>query len=139
MVVNDMVALDMSELTGGSPWWANGQLQSIEMNSGYGYGYLSLVRSFQSGISIGVQNFSLYGDGAIRLFSGMKANPPVIAFAICFSGIKHVSHTKPRFPLGDGFSYIEFPGYEPNLFMDVNSNTPIQALAVLAWLVSEVQ
>ena len=32
--------------------------------------------------------------------------------------------------MGDGLSYIEFPGYEPNIFMDVKSNTPIQAFAV---------
>ena len=77
--MNDMVSIDMQEIVDGSSFWANGQLQSVRVNPSYGYGYLSEVVSFQSGISIVIQDFSLYGDGKIRL-SREKPSPPVIAF-----------------------------------------------------------
>lgn len=125
-----MISFDMPELTGGASWWADGQVQSIKVNSGYGSGYLSHVSSFQSGISIVIQNFSLYGEGKIRLFSGEKVNPPVITFPVCFSGVRDICFAKARVSLGGKFSYIEIPGCRTNISMDVNSNTPVRSLAV---------
>lgn len=127
-----MVSIDMPELADSSSLLADGQLksQSIEVNPGYGSGSLYEVLLLQSGISIVVQNFSLYGNGEIRLFTREKANPPLVCFPICLSGFGHISFTKPKIFLGDGFSYPELPGYEPSLFMEVKSNTPIQSFAV---------
>ena len=124
-----MVSIDMQELVDDASFWANGQLQSVGLNSGYGSGYLSEVKSFQSGISLVLQDFSLYGEGEIRL-SREKAGPPVIAFFNCFSGVRHIAYAKPRVFVGGELSSIEFPGYEPALFMEVKRNTPIRTLVV---------
>lgn len=124
-----MVSLGMSELTNGSSYWDNGHLQSIEVNPDYGSGYLSEVRSFKSGISILVQNFSLYGDVNIRV-SQEKKTPPLIAFFAGFSGIRQIFYTKPRVPLGGRFSNIESSEYITPLFMEMDSNTPVQSLIV---------
>lgn len=132
MVPIDMPKLADSKLADSSSLLADGQLksQSIEVNPSYGSGRLYEVLLLQSGISIVIQNFSLYGSGEIRLFTREKVNPPLICFPICLSGFGHISYTKPKVSLGDGFSYPEFPGYEPSLFMEVKSNTPIQSFAV---------
>lgn len=61
VVVNSMVSIDMQEIADGSSCWANGQLQSVGVNPSYGSGYLSEVISFQSGISIVIQDFFIYG------------------------------------------------------------------------------
>jgi AraC-like DNA-binding protein len=127
--MNDMVSIDIQEIADGSFLRANGQLQSVGVNPNYGSGYLSKIVSFQNGISIVIGNFSLYGDGEIRVFPE-KENPPVIEFFTFFSGVGHISYAKPRVHLGDGFSNIEFPGYMPGLSMEVKRNTPIQAFAV---------
>ncbi|UZJ40694.1 AraC family transcriptional regulator [Prosthecochloris sp. SCSIO W1101] len=74
-----------------------------------------------------LQDFSLYGEGEIRLSRG-KAGPPVIGFFNCFSGVKAVSYARPRVFVGGELSNIELPEYEPALFMKVKSNTPIQTL-----------
>lgn len=124
-----MVSIDFQELADSSSFWVNGQVQPVGLISGYGSGYLSEVKSLQSGISLVIQNFSLYGDGEIRLTS-MEGTPPLIAFFNAFSGVKHIYHTKPRVPLGGGISNIEFPEYVPPVSMDVKSNTPIQAFIV---------
>lgn len=125
-----MVTIDMRELAGGSPYWANGQLRSVGVNPCYGQGCLSKVKSFQSGISIVMQDFHLYGDGKIRLSRGDTSPPPVIGFLNCFSGVGHISHARPRFFVGSGFSSIEFAEYELSLSMEVACNTPVQTLAV---------
>jgi AraC-like DNA-binding protein len=132
--MNDMVSIDMQEIADGSSCWANGQLQSVRVNPNPGSGYLSEVKSFQSGISLVIQDFSLYGDGEIRL-TREEACPPVIGFSTIFSGVRHVSYAKPRVPLGNGCSNIEFTGYESALSMEVKSNAPIQILIVCMDLV----
>ncbi len=124
-----MVSIDMQELVDGASVWANGQLQSVGLNPGYGSGYLSEVISFQSGLSLVLSDFSLYGEGEIRL-SREKEFPPVIVFFNCFSGVRHISYAKPRGFVGGGLSNIEFPGSEPPLFMEATSNTPIRTLVV---------
>lgn len=124
-----MVSIDMQELVDDASFGANGQLQSVGLHPSYGSGYLSEVKSFQSGISLVLQDFSLYGEGDIRL-SREKAGPPVIAFFNCFSGVRHIAYAKPRVFVGGELSSIEFPGYEPALFMEVKRNTPIQTLVV---------
>lgn len=124
-----MVSLAMQEIAESSSFWVNGQVQPVGLISGYGSGYLSEVRSLQSGISLVIQNFSLYGDGEIRLTS-IEGTPPLIAFFNAFSGIERISHAKLRVPLGDGVSNIEFPEYVPPVSMDVKSNTPIQAFVI---------
>ena len=121
--------MDLQEIAQGASFWADGQFQPIEVSPRYGSGRLSEVKSFQSGISIVIQNFSLYGDGKIRI-SGEKTAPPDIGFFTCFSGVSHISYDKPRIPLGIGFSNIEFDGYRPSLFVEVKSNTPIRILTV---------
>ena len=128
-VVSSMVSIDMQELVDDASFEANGQLQSVGLHPGYGSGYLSEVKSFQSGLSLVLQDFSLYGEGEIRL-SREKAGPPVIAFFNCFSGVRHIAYTRPRVFVGGGLSSIEFPGYEPALFMEVQRNTPIRTLVV---------
>ena len=129
VVVSNMVSIDMQELVDDASFEANGQLQSVGLHPGYGFGYLSEVKSFQSGLSLVLQDFSLYGEGEIRL-SREKAGPPVIAFFNCFSGIRHIAYARPRVFVGGGLSSIEFPGYEPALFMEVQRNTPIRTLVV---------
>ncbi len=128
-MVSSMVSIDMQELVDDASFWANGQLQSVGLHPGYGSGYLSEVKSFQRGISLVLQNFSLYGEGEIRL-SREKAGPPVIAFFDCFSGVRRIAYAKPRVFVGRGLSNIELPGYEPVLFMEVQSNTPVRTLIV---------
>ena len=124
-----MVSIDMPDLADGSFLGVNGQLQSVGVNPGYGTGCLSRAVSFRSGISIIIQNFFLYGKERIRLWSKMD-NPAFIEFFIGLSGVGRIHYAKPRVSLGDGFSNIAFPGYKPGLFMEVKSNTPIQAFSV---------
>ena len=124
-----MVSIDMQKLVDDASFKADGQLQSVGLHPGYGSGYLSEVKSFQSGISLVLQDFSLYGEGEIRL-SRERESPPVIAFFNCFSGVRHIAYAKPRVFVGGGLSNIEFPGYEPALFMEVQRNTPIRTLIV---------
>ncbi len=124
-----MVSIDMQELVDDASFEANGQLRSVGLHPGYGSGCLSEVKPFQSGISLVLQDFSLYGEGEIRL-SREKEGPPVIAFFNCFSGVRHIAYAKPRVFVGGGLSNIEFPGYEPALFMEVQRNTPVRTLIV---------
>jgi AraC-like DNA-binding protein len=51
-------------------------------------------------------------------------------FFISLSGVEQIYYTKPRIPLGDGFSNIAFPGYKPGLSMEIKRNTPIQVFSV---------
>jgi AraC-like DNA-binding protein len=123
-----MTCIDMRELVDGSSW-DSGQLQSVGMNPRYGSGYLSEAKSFRNGISVVIQDFSLHGEGEVRL-SREEAGPPVIAFFTSLSGIGHISCEKPRVPLGHGFSNIYLPEHTSVQFMKVNRNTPIRALIV---------
>lgn len=124
-----MVSIDMQEITNGSSFWADGQLRSVGVNPGYGSGCLTRVKPLQNGVSIVIQDFSLYGDGEIRL-SRDREDLPFIGFFNCFSGIGHISYTRPRIPLGSGFSNIEFGGHRPGLDMAVERNTPVRTLTV---------
>lgn len=125
-----MVSLDIEDIAGDFSGGADEKIQSVAVNPGYGSGYLSKVVSFQSGISIVIQNFSLYGEGKLRLFSEKK-EPPFIGFANFFSGVEHISYTEDRVSLGEGFSFIiDFPECESALCMEVNGNTQIQAFTV---------
>ena len=124
-----MVSMDMQEIADGSSCWENGQLKSVRVNAGYGSGCLSRVRSLQSGISAVIQDFSLYGDGKIRL-TRETAELPFIGFGSFFSGVEHISYTKPRIPLGIGFSNIVFAEYEPALYMEIKANTPVRVFIV---------
>ena len=131
LTVNDMVSSDMQEIADGASCWDNGQFHSVGVNPDWGSGYLSRVKSFPSGISMVIQDFSLNGDGEIRLFRDRyEANLPFIGFFTCLSGVGHISYSRPRVSLGNGFSNIEFSGYESALFMDVKANTPIRTLIV---------
>jgi AraC-like DNA-binding protein len=105
------------------------QVQSIEVSPSYGSGYLTRFVSFQSGISVIIQNFSLHGAGKIRLFP-TKQVPPLIGFFTDLSGIDHIPYARPRIPLGAGFSSINLPEYESVLFVDVNANSPVQTFSV---------
>ena len=125
-----MVTVDTHKLAEGSSFYADGQLQSVTVNPRYGSGYLSQVRSLTSGISVVIQNFSLHGEGAFRLPRDQESCPPVIAFFTCYSGVGQISYDRPRIPLGNGFSNINFPEYTAALSMDVKGNTPIQTLIV---------
>ena len=127
--MNGMQSIDMQEIADGSSCWENGELQSVRVNPSCGSGCLSKVIPLQSGISIVIQDFSLYGDGKVRIFRG-ESHPSVISFFTCFSGVRHISYPKPRVSIGEGLSNIEFAGYEPAIFMEVKSNTPIQTLTV---------
>ena len=131
VVVSSMVSIDMQELVDDASFWAksNEQPQSVGLHPGYGSGYLSEVISFQNGLSLVLQDFSLYGEGEIRL-SREKAGPPVIGFFNCFSGVRHIAYARPRSLMGGGLSNIEFPGSEPALSMEVKRNTPIRTLIV---------
>lgn len=126
---NTTFSIDAAELADGSFLGADGRLQSVGVKPGYGSGCLSRAVAFQSGISMVIQDFSLYGQGEIRLSSD-RGGPPVMEFFIGLSGIGQIHYAKPRTPLGDGFSNIAFPGYKPGLFMKVKRNTPIRVLSV---------
>jgi len=129
--MNNMNSMNIQEISGGSTYWANGEIQQVGVNQKYGSGYLSQVVTFHSGIFMVIQNFSLYGDRRIRISdeSG-KEFPPLISFFIGFSGIKNICYTKPRAALGDGLAHIEFPGYRPSLSVEVENNMPVKALTV---------
>lgn len=124
-----MVSMEMQQLTDGSLFWEDGCLHSVPLNPCYGTGYLSKVIYFQSGISLVIQDFSLYGDGEIRL-SRKKEDLPFISFFTCFSGIGHISYTEPRVQLGKGFTNIEYSDYKSATSMDVKGNTPVRTLTV---------
>ncbi len=123
-----MTSIDMREMIDGTSWDSS-KVQSVCMNPKYGAGYLSEVKPFKSGISMVIQDFSLYGEGETQL-SREETGPSVIAFFTCFSGIGHISYDKPRAALGHGFSNIYFPDYKAARFMQVRRNTPIQTLIV---------
>lgn len=122
-----MMSLDMREITGGFSCWTDGEFSSLAVSPEYGHGEMSRVVSFKRGLSIIIQDFVLYGDGEIRLIS---KTIPVIGFFTYFSGIRHITHTRPRMPLGHGSSYIELPGHNAALSMKVKSRTPIKMLSV---------
>ena len=122
------VSLDMRELVDGSAW-DSGQVQSVDMNPGYGAGHLSEVKSFQNGLSVVIQDFSLHGKGEIQL-TREDAGPLAIAFFTSFSGIDRIACEKTRVPLGYGFSNIYFPEYNVCRFMEVKRNTSIQTIMV---------
>ena len=126
-----MGCYDFQELVDNASFWAKSDVpyQSVRLNPDYGSGYLFKVISFQSGLSLGLSGFSLYGEGDIRI-SGERLYPNVIAFFNCFSGVRHVSYAKPRGFVGGGLSNIELPGFEPPLFMKVTRNTPIRIVEV---------
>lgn len=124
-----MVSMEMQQLADGSMCWEDGRLHSVRLNPSYGTGWLSKVTYFQSGISMVIQDFSLYGDGEIRLSRG-KDDLPFIGFFTCFSGVSQVSYPEPRVQLGKGFSNIEYSDYKSAASMDVKSNTPVRTLIV---------
>jgi len=124
-----MISMDVQTIVKGDFSQYDEQLQSIEVSPSYGSGYLSKLVSFQSGISVIIQDFSLHGAGKIRIFPS-KQMPPLIGFFTDLSGIDHVYYAKPRIPLGAGFSFIDFPEYESALFIDVNANASIQTFFV---------
>ena len=127
--MTSLVSLDMQQMSAGSSCWADGQLQSVGVKAEFGTGRLSTVRSFQSGISIVMQDFSLHGTGKIRLHSN-ESPPPLMAFFTSVSGVTNVSYSEPRVSLGDRFSNIELPEYQTGQFMDVKSNSPVKTLMV---------
>lgn len=127
--MTEMVSVDIQEIAGGAFYGTDGQLQAVGVNPRYGAGSLSEVRFFQSGIAIVIQDFSLYGDGKIRI-SVEETKAPGVAFFTCFSGVGHIGYKKPRVPLGNGCSIIEFSGYKPGRFMEVKGNTPVRAFSV---------
>ena len=129
VLMGNIISMDMQEIADGSPSWVDGRLRSMGLKPAYGSGCLSRVISLKSGISMVLQDFSIHGNGRIRL-SRDEANLPFIGFGSYFSGVMHISYAKPRIPLGHGFSNIEFTEYEPALFMEVKGNTPIQSLIV---------
>ncbi len=124
-----MVSLDMHDLSGGSPSWVNGQLQSIAVNPDYGKGFLSLATSLPSGIIVLIQDLSLYGSGDIKAYRS-KVKLPVIAFSSILSGVRQVYCHTSRVALGDGFSNIEFPGYNPSVGVRIQANTPVKTFSV---------
>ena len=124
-----MISIDVQTIIKGGLSQYDGQLQSFEVSSGYGSGYLNKLVSLQSGISVILQDFSLHGAGKIRLFPS-KQTPPLIGFSTDLSGIDHVSYATPRVPLGAGFSSIDLPEYKSILFVDVNANIPVQTFNV---------
>ena len=129
--MNNMTSMNVQEISGGSTYWANGEIQQVGVNQRYGSGYLSQAVTFHSGFFMVIQNFYLYGDRGIRVFAGTsKEIPPIIAFFISFSGIRNISYAKPRASLGDGFAHIEFPGYRPSLSAEVKNNMPVRTLTV---------
>jgi AraC-like DNA-binding protein len=87
------------------------------------------MRSFQSGISIFIQNFSLFGDGEILLTS-QEAEPSVIAFLTYFSGVGHISYATPDVCVEPRLTNIEVSEYKPIDSIEVASNTPIQLISV---------
>ncbi len=124
-----MISMDMQTIVKGDLSQYDGQLQPIEVNPDYGTGHLTRFVSFQSGISVVIQDFVLHGKGKIRLFP-IKKQPQLISFFNDLSGIDHFSYTRPRIPLGTGFSTINFPEYEPALYIDVRANIPVQTFFV---------
>lgn len=124
-----MVSVDVQKIVDGSFYWADGQFQSIGVNPSYGSGQFLMARPLQRGISILIQDFSLYGDGDIRL-TGKEAEPPLVAFFSCFSGVGQIYYAKPRVLVGGGISNIEYADYKPIRFMDVMSNTPIRTVCI---------
>ena len=124
-----MISMDMQTIVKGDVPQYDGQVQQIKVSPSYGSGYLTKFLSFQSGISVIIQDFFLHGAEKIRLFP-VKKQPPLIIFFTNLSGIDHFSYTRPRIPLGAGLSSINFPEYESVLFVDVNANIPVQTFFV---------
>ncbi len=125
-----MVSLDMKEVSGRNPYWVNGQLQSVAVNPLYGKGCLSSVISLPSGIMVLIQDFSLYGNGNIQLWSDSEAKIPLIAFSNILSGVCQLSRRASRVPLGDGISDVEFPGYNASIGARIKANTPVKIFSV---------
>ncbi len=124
-----MVSLDMRDISGNCPSWVDGQLQSVTVNPVYGKGLLSGTTSFQNGIIVLIQNLFLYGSGDIRVHRP-ENKLPVIAFSTVLSGVRQVYFHSPRTFLGDGFSNIEFPGYNPAVGVRLQANTPVKTFSV---------
>ncbi len=100
-----MLSLDMHDISGGSSYWENGQFQSVAVNPAYGKGFLSATTTLSNGITIFIQNFSLYGRKNIQLWSEEKM--PMIAFSSILSGVCELSYRTPRTAVGNGISHIE--------------------------------
>ncbi len=113
-----MVSLDMNDISGRSSYWMNGQLQSVAVNP-----------TLSNGITVFIQNFSLYGRKNIQVWSEEKM--PLIGFSTILSGVCQVFCHTPRSPLGDGVSYVQFPGYKPPVGARIQANTPVTVLAEL--------
>ena len=124
-----MVSFDAMELIGGTDSWDTSQLKTLSVNPNFGSGYLSEVKVLNSGVSMVLQDFTLHGDGNIRL-TKTDSSPSLVGFSTCLSGINQITYAKPRVHLGQGPSFIEIEAYQPALFMDVKSNTPIKVLLV---------
>lgn len=124
-----MVSLSFSELANGDAYNKDGRLQSVRANPKHYSGYLFEVIHLNRGLSVVTQDFSLYGEGAVRLVSS-DDSPPYIAFFTSLSGVRHASYRKPRAFMGDGCANIECSGYETSRYMEVNSNEPVQVLTV---------
>ncbi len=124
-----MVSLDINEISGRSPSWVDGQLQSVAVNPAYGTGWLSAVTSFPSGIIVLIQDLFLYGNEDIKVCRP-EADLPVISFSCVLSGVRQVYCQTPRVPLGDGFSSVEFPGYNPAVGVRLQANTPLKTFSV---------
>jgi len=125
----DMISMDVQTIVKDDFSQYDGQLRSSDVSPGYGSGYLTRLVSFQSGISVIIQNFFLHGAGRIRLFPA-KQVLPLISFFIDLSGIDHFSYARSRIPLGAGFSSISLPEHEPVRFVDVTANIPVQTFIV---------
>ncbi len=125
-----MVSLDIKEVSGRIPYWVNGQLQSVTVNPLYGKGCLSSVISLPSGIMILIQDFSLYGNGNIQLWSDSEEKIPLIAFSNILSGVCQLSRRASRVPLSDGISDVEFPGYNSSIGAKIKANTPVKIFSV---------
>ncbi len=125
-----MVSLDINDISGSTPYWVNGRLQAIAVNPAYGRGCLSAVTSFSSGVSMLIQDFSLYGNGDIQVWPEAEAEVPLIAFSCILSGVRQVSCQALGVLPGDGVSCIQVPGYKPALATRVCANTPVRVFAV---------
>lgn len=129
LTMGTITTIDVHKIADRSSLWTNGRLQTIRVKPGYGHGYLSMAKSFQSGISLAVQDFSLNGKGPIQL-TGMLAAPSIISFCLNLSGLRNLSYTKNRVFLGNAASIIDFDQYTPCISREIKNNIPVQSLAV---------
>ncbi len=111
-----MVSLDINDI------------QPVAVNPAYGKGFLSATTTLSNGITVLIQNFSLYGRKNIQVWSEEKM--PLIGFSTILSGVCQVYCHTPRAPLGNGVSYVQFPGYKPAVGARIQANTPVKTFAV---------